>query len=306
MTKRKSFLKSLKNEKYLWLMILPAIIFVFVWNYLPMIGITLAFKRFNYVKGIFSDWVGFDNFKFFFSSGQAWLLIKNTVIYNLLFIFIGHGMEIIIALVISEISGKYFKKICQSFIILPYFISWVTAAAFMYNMFNYDTGALNAILSKLNIEKVNIYSSPNLWYIIMPVMYVWKGIGYGSVLYLSSILGLDQECFEAAQIDGANRFQRIWHITIPGIMPTVVIMFLMSLGKILRGNFDMFYQLVGANSLLYEVTDIIDVYVYRSLVENPDIGINSAVTLFQSVICLIMILIANKLVKSYERDYSLF
>lgn len=306
MTKRKSFLKSLKNEKYLWLMILPAIIFVFVWNYLPMIGITLAFKRFNYVKGIFSDWVGFDNFKFFFSSGQAWLLIKNTVIYNLLFIFIGHGMEIIIALVISEISGKYFKKICQSFIILPYFISWVTAAAFMYNMFNYDTGALNAILSKLNIEKVNIYSSPNLWYIIMPVMYVWKGIGYGSVLYLSSILGLDQECFEAAQIDGANRFQRIWHITIPGIMPTVVIMFLMSLGKILRGNFDMFYQLVGANSILYEVTDIIDVYVYRSLVENPDIGINSAVTLFQSVICLIMILIANKLVKSYERDYSLF
>lgn len=306
MTKRKSFLKSLENEKYLWLMILPAIIFVFVWNYIPMIGITLAFKRFNYVKGIFSDWIGFDNFEFFFSSGQAWLLIKNTVIYNLLFIFIGHGMEIIIALVISEISGKYFKKICQSFIILPYFISWVTAAAFMYNMFNYDTGALNAILSKLNIDKINIYSSPNLWYIIMPVMYVWKGIGYGSVLYLSSILGLDQECFEAAQIDGANRFQRIWHITIPGIMPTVVIMFLMSLGKILRGNFDMFYQLVGANSLLYEVTDIIDVYVYRSLVENPDIGINSAVTLFQSVICLIMILIANKLVKSYERDYSLF
>ncbi|MBE7038895.1 MAG: sugar ABC transporter permease [Ruminococcaceae bacterium] len=306
MTKRKSFLKSLKNEKYLWLMILPAIIFVFVWNYLPMVGITLAFKRFNYVKGIFSDWVGFDNFKFFFTSGQAWLLIKNTVIYNLLFIFIGHGMEIIIALVISEISGKYFKKICQSFIILPYFISWVTAAAFMYNMFNYDTGALNSILAQLNIEKVNIYSTPWLWYIIMPVMYVWKGIGYGSVLYLSSIMGLDQECFEAAQIDGANRFQRIWHITIPGIMPTVVIMFLMSLGKILRGNFDMFYQLVGANSLLYEVTDIIDVYVYRSLVENPDIGINSAVTLFQSVICLVMILIANKLVKSYERDYSLF
>ncbi len=306
MTNRKSFLNSLKNEKYLWLMILPAIIFVFVWNYIPMVGVTLAFKRFNYVKGIFSDWIGFDNFEFFFKSGQAWMVTKNTIIYNLMFIFFGHGMEIIIALVISEVSGKYFKKICQSLIILPYFISWVTAAAFMYNMFNYDTGALNTILSSLGLDKVNIYSNPSVWYFVIPIAYIWKGLGYGSVLYLSSIMGLDQECFEAAEIDGANRFQRIWHITIPGIMPTVIIMFLMSLGKILRGNFDMFYQLVGDNSLLYEVTDIIDVFVYRSLVNNPDIGINSAVTLFQSVICLVMILIANKVVKSYENEYALF
>lgn len=305
LSKRKA-LTQLKNEKWLWLMILPAIIVVVVMSYIPMFGITLAFKQFNYADGIFSKWIGLDNFKFFFSSGKAWLVTKNTLIYNLIFIFVGHGMEILLAIIISEVSGKWFKKSCQSCIILPYFVSWVTVSAIMYNIFNFDTGALNSFLASVNLPKVNIYSNPSLWYLIMPVAYVWKGVGYGSILYLSSIMGLDQECFEAANIDGANRFQKIWHITIPGIMPTIVILFLMSLGKILRGNFDMFYQLVGANSMLYPTTDIIDVYVYRSLVENPDVGMNSAATLYQSVICLITVMIANKIVRKYDKDYSLF
>ena len=303
---KKRFLTQLKNEKWLWLMILPAVIVVVIMSYIPMFGITLAFKQFNYADGIFSKWIGMDNFKFFFNSGKAWLVTKNTLIYNLMFIFLGHGMEIFIAIIISEVSCKWFKKGCQSCIILPYFVSWVTVSAFMYNIFNYDTGALNAALEYFNLPKANIYSNPSLWYFIIPFAYVWKGVGYGSILYLSSIMGLDQECFEAANIDGANRFQKIWYITIPGIMPTIIVLFLMSLGKILRGNFDMFYQLVGANSMLYPTTDIIDVYVYRSLVENPDVGMNSAATLYQSVVCLITVVIANKIVKSYDKDYSLF
>ena len=287
-------------------MILPAILVIIIMSYLPMVGISLAFKQFNYADGILSDWVGLDNFKFFFSSGKAWLVTKNTLIYNIMFILLGHSAEIMVALLITEVAGKYFTKTCQSCIILPYFVSWVTVSAFMYNIFNYDTGVLNNILAKLNIPLVNIYSNPKIWYILIPFIYIWKSVGYGSIMYLSAIMGLDQECFEAADIDGANRFQKILHITIPGIVPTIVIMFLISIGKILRGNFDMFYQLVGANSMLYPTTDIIDVYVYRSLVENPDVGMNSAATLYQSVICLITILIVNKVVKSYERDYALF
>lgn len=298
--------KRFQKEKWLWLMILPAIIFVFVMSYIPMVGVLFAFKQFNYVDGIFSKWVGLKNFEFFFKSGKAWLVTKNTLIYNAMFIILGQGMEIILAILISEVSGKYFKKVCQSCIILPYFVSWVTVAAFMYNIFNYDTGTLNSILRSFGSEGVNIYSNPKLWYLIIPIVYVWKAIGYGSIMYLSSIMGLDQECFEAAQIDGANRFQKIWHITIPGIMPTIIILFLLSIGKILRGNFDMFYQLVGANSLLYNNTDIIDVYVYRSLVQNPDVGMNSAATLYQSVVCLVMIMLSNKIVKAYEKDYALF
>ena len=303
---RHRLIRELKNQKWLWLMIMPAALFVAVMSYIPMVGVTLAFKQWNYTDGIFSKWIGFDNFKFFFTSGKAWLVTKNTIIYNIIFIFLGQGMEILLAIVLSEVAGKYFKKVCQSCIILPYFVSWVTVSAFMYNIFNYDTGALNSILGQLNLPKLNIYSNPRIWYALIPVIYVWKSIGYGSILYLSAITGLDQECFEAADIDGANRFQKIWNITIPGIMPTIIILFLMSLGKILRGNFDMFYQMVGANSLLYPTTDIIDVYVFRSLVENPDVGMTSAATLYQSVICLLTILIANKIVKSVESEYSLF
>lgn len=290
----------------LWLMASPAVIITLVMSYIPMVGILLAFKNYNYADGLFSQWVGFDNFKFFFQSGKAWTVTRNTLVFNLMFIVFGKFFEILVAVVISELGGKYFKKFCQSVIILPYFVSWVTAAAFVYNIFGYETGVVNTILTSLGFERFNIYSSTNLWYFLLPAVYIWKDVGYGSILYLSAIMGLDQDCYEAAMIDGANRFQKIIHITIPGIMPTIVLLLLLSLGKILRGNFDMFYQLIGANSMLYDATDIIDVYVYRSLVEQPNIGMTSAITLFQSVVCFITIIVVNKIVKKYQADYSLF
>lgn len=287
-------------------MVLPAIIVCLIMSYIPMAGILLAFKNYNYVDGIFSKWVGFDNFRFFFQSGKAWTVTRNTIVFNIMFIVFGKFFEVLIAVIISEMGGKFFKKGCQSVIILPYFVSWVTAAAFVYNIFGYETGVVNSILTSLGMERINIYSSSGMWYFILPMVYIWKDVGYGSILYLSAIMGLDQECYEAAMVDGANRFQKIWYITIPGITPTIVLMILMSLGRILRGNFDMFYQLIGSNSMLYDATDIIDVYVYRSLVEQPNIGMTSAITLFQSVICFITIVAVNKLVKKYQADYSLF
>ena len=270
-----------KKNRCLWLMVLPAIIVTLLMSYIPMTGIILAFKNYNYADGFFSDWVGLDNFKFFFQSGKAFNVTRNTILFNLLFIIFGKFFEIFIAIVISELGGKYFKKICQSVIILPYFVSWVTAAAFVYNIFGYETGIVNNLLTSLGLERINIYTSTNMWYFLLPMVYIWKDVG-------------------------ANRFQKILHITIPGIMPTIILLLLLSLGKILRGNFDMFYQLIGANSMLYEATDIIDVYVYRSLVEQPNIGMTSAITLFQSVVCFVFIVIVNKLVKSYQEDYSLF
>ena len=299
-------LQDLRKNRCLWLMVLPAIIVCLVMSYIPMTGILYAFKNYNYRDGLLSPWVGFDNFKFFFQSGKAWTVTRNTIVFNLMFIVFGKFFEILVAIIISELGGKYFKKACQSVIILPYFVSWVTAAAFVYNIFGYETGILTSVLTHLGVEKINIYTSEGAWYFLLPLVYIWKDVGYGSILYLSAIMGLDQECYEAAMIDGANRFQKIIHITIPGIMPTIVLLLMMSLGKILRGNFDMFYQLIGANSMLYESTDIIDVYVYRSLVENPNIGMTSAITLFQSVICFFTIIIVNKLVKHYQEDYSLF
>lgn len=300
------FRARFKRNRCLWLMALPAIIVSVIMSYIPMTGIVLAFKNYDYSDGFFSDWVGLDNFKFFFQSGKAFTVTRNTIIFNLMFIVFGKFFEIFVAIIISELGGKYFKKICQSVIILPYFVSWVTAAAFVYNIFGYETGIVNTVLTSFGMERLNIYTSTNLWYFILPMVYIWKDVGYGSILYLSAIMGLDQECYEAAMIDGANRFQKIIHITIPGIMPTIILLLLLSLGKILRGNFDMFYQLIGANSMLYETTDIIDVYVYRSLVEQPNIGMTSAITLFQSVVCFVTIVIVNTIVKRYQADYSLF
>lgn len=306
MKNSQGLLQDLRKNRCLWLMVLPAIIVCLIMSYIPMTGILFAFKNYNYADGLFSPWVGFDNFKFFFQSGKAWTVTRNTIVFNLMFIVFGKFFEILVAIIISELGGKYFKKACQSVIILPYFVSWVTAAAFVYNIFGYETGILNSVLTNFGLDKINIYTSEGAWYFLLPLVYIWKDVGYGSILYLSAIMGLDQECYEAAMIDGANRFQKIIHITIPGIMPTIVLLLMMSLGKILRGNFDMFYQLIGANSMLYESTDIIDVYVYRSLVEAPNIGMTSAITLFQSVICFFTIIIVNKLVKHYQEDYSLF
>lgn len=306
MKNSQGLLQDFRKNRCLWLMVLPAIIVCLVMSYIPMTGILYAFKNYNYRDGLLSPWVGFDNFKFFFQSGKAWTVTRNTIVFNLMFIVFGKFFEILVAIIISELGGKYFKKACQSVIILPYFVSWVTAAAFVYNIFGYETGILNSVLTHFGLDKINIYTSEGAWYFLLPLVYIWKDVGYGSILYLSAIMGLDQECYEAAMIDGANRFQKIIHITIPGIMPTIVLLLMMSLGKILRGNFDMFYQLIGANSMLYESTDIIDVYVYRSLVENPNIGMTSAITLFQSVICFFTIIIVNKLVKHYQEDYSLF
>jgi len=307
LVKKSSAISRLIKNRTLLLMSLPAVIICLLISYFPMVGILIAFKRYNYTGGIFfSPWDGLRNFEFFFTSGKAFQVILNTIMYNIVFIISGVVFQVGVAVLVAEMSGKYFKKICQSIMFLPFFISWVVVGAFMYNLLNYESGILNSVLAGLSLKPVDVYSQPTYWYFIMPILSAWKGTGYGSVIYLAAIMGIDVECYNAAEIDGANRFQRIFHITLPLLTPTIVILLLLSLGRILRGDFDMFYQIIGRNSLLYSTTDIIDTFVFRSLLNSSDISMTSAAAFIQSVLCLVIILSVNKAIKIFKKEYALF
>jgi len=228
------------------------------------------------------------------------------VLYNLLNLFTSMIFAMVIAIILSEMRAKKFKRITQSIIFLPYFISWVIVGAFVYNIFNVKTGAFNSMLKFLGFAPVNLYSMPWAWIIIICAFNCWKWVGYNSVLYLAAIAGVDVECFEAADLDGASIFQKVRYVTIPGIMNTIVILFLLNIGRVMRGDFQMFYNIIGNNGQLFDTTDVIDTYVFRSLVTNPDFGMNAAATLYQSVACFVIITFVNQLIKRYDRDYALF
>ncbi|MCD9020432.1 ABC transporter permease [Cohnella silvisoli] len=305
--KRSAFLYELLKNKVLYMMFLPVGLYFLVMAYLPMPGIVIAFKEFTYNGGIFgSKWNGWTNFRYFYESGKLWQVTQNTVLYNIVFLALSTAASVFAAVLLAEMTGKYFKKIAQTFMFLPYFISWVTVAAIAFNIFNYDYGVLNTILKKLDLVPVDIYGNPNAWMYLLPLFYVWKGIGFTTVLYLSAIMGIDHESYESAQIDGANIFQRIWRITLPMLWPTIVILLLLGLSRIMRGEFDMFYQLIGDNGLLLEKTDIIDTLVFRSLVQMNDFGMASAAGVYQSVLSFIIIVSVNWLVKRKNSDNALF
>lgn len=310
MKKRKrqgSFWKKLHKNRVFLLMLAPAVIYTLLFAYYPMTGIVMAFKKYNYTGGIWgSPWNGLENFKFFFRSGQAGLVTRNTVLYNLAFILLGTFTQVAVALFLTEIHNKRFRKVSQSMMFLPYFISWVIVGVMAFNIFSSDYGFMNRVITSLGGEKVPFYTKPEAWPFILIFFQIWKGVGYGSVMYLAAIMGIDTSVYEAAAIDGANVFQRIWKVTLPMIMPTMIILLLMSVGGIFKGNFDMFYNLVGNNGLLYNYTDVIDTLTMRALISSNDFGMSAAIGLFQSVLCLITVTVINKLVSMYDREYALF
>jgi len=305
--KSKSFFRILRENKILLLMLLPATIYTIIFSYIPMGGLVLAFKNYRYADGMFgSPWVGLENFKFLLLSRKLWPITRNTILYNLAFIVIGMIFQIGFAIILSEIKGKRFKKIAQSSMFLPHFISWVVVAAIAYNLFNFERGVLNNVVTSLNLDPINIYNNPRVWPFLLVAIKTWKGLGYGSVVYLAAITGIDQEIYEAADIDGANIWQKIKCITIPSLIPTVMIMLLLALGGIFRGDFGLFYQLIGNNSRLLPTTDIIDTFVFRALMSTSDMGMASAAGLYQSIVCFLTILFSNYLVKKVEPDYALY
>ncbi len=296
------------NNKTLLLMCLPAIAFFIVFAYLPMPGLYLAFINYNYSDGIFkSAFVAFDNFRFLVINGDLWRLSFNTVAYNLVFIVLGNVLQIFVAILLNEIRKKWFKKVSQTIMFLPHFISAVLIGLIAYNILSYDYGFLNGVLQSLGMEPVKAYSNPSVWPFIIVLTYLWQSTGYGSIVYFAAIMGLDNEIIEASEIDGANAFQRIIYIIIPWLKPTFIILMLFSLGGILKGNFGLFFNLVGANNTaLYATTDIIETYVFRSLMTNFNFSLGSAVSLYQSVFGFIIVITANWLVRKASPENSLF
>lgn len=300
-------LRDLRQNRVKWLMLLPAAIVVILMCYIPMSGIVLAFKEYNYHDGVFgSPWVGFKNFQYFFQSGKAWTTTRNTILYNIAFLCVNTFLQIVCAVLLSELAGKKFKRFSQSVMFLPYFISWVVVGAFVYNLFNYEFGAVNSLLKSLGMMPADVYSNKGAWPLILVAASAFKNVGYGTVMYLASIVNIDEQLFEAADLDGATMWQKIWHITLPCIRPTIVILFLLAIGTIMKGDFQMFWQVTGNNPMVLEVTDVIDTYVTRSLLTLQEFGMISAAGLYQSSISFVLVVLANKIVKKVEPDYALF
>lgn len=305
--KKNGFLQEFKKNKALFAMITPAVIIVIFFSYVPMSGLVLAFKNYRFDKGVFgSDWNGFENFRFLFQSGTGWLITKNTILYNLANLVTSQTIALAIAVFITEINNRIFKKVTQTIIFLPYFISWVIVGTFVFAIFNYETGAMNNLLKSSGIAPVNVYSMPWIWPVIICFFNSWKWCGYNSVIYIAAITGVDRGIYEAAEVDGAKIFQRIRYVTIPCIVPTIITMLLLNVGRILRGDFEMFYQIVGNNGQLFNATDVIDTYVFRSLLQNSNLGMSAAASFYQSVLCFVIIVIVNKIVKRINADYALF
>lgn len=299
--------RVLWQNKTLILMCLPAIAFFFVFCYMPMPGMYIAFVKYNYRLGIFgSPFVGLKNFTFLFTSGQLSLLLRNTVLYNLAFIIIGNVLQVFFAILLNEVRCRVFKKTTQSLMFLPYFISDVLVSLLVYNLLNYDFGFISNLVRSMGGEMPKIYQNASAWPLVIILVNIWKGTGYGTVVYFAAITSMDTSMLEAAQIDGANGFQKIRYIILPTLKPTVIVLFLFAIGGILKGNFGLFYNLVGNNSVLFSTTDIIETYVYRSMMNSFNFAQSSAVGLFQSVVGFFIVLGANAFVKHLDPDYALF
>jgi putative aldouronate transport system permease protein len=302
-----SFRYEFNKNSTLFIMAAPAVLFVFVMQYIPISGLILAFKNYRFDRGIFgSAWNGLENFRFLFISGDGFRITRNTFLYNLINLITSQTLAVIIAIAISEMPGKKYKKFCQSVTFLPYFISWVIVGTFVFNIFNYETGVMNNLLKSFGHEPVNVYSKPLVWPVIICAFNSWKWCGYNAVIYIAAITASDAECYDAADIDGANIFQKIQYITFPSIRPTIITMLLLQVGRILRGDFEMFYQIVGNSGQLFNATDVIDTYVFRSLTTSVNIGMVAAASLYQSVLCFVIIMLVNHIVKKVEADYALF
>jgi len=303
-----SLFKRIWKNRTLLLMCSPAIIFFAIFAYLPMPGLYLAFVNYDYSLGIFkSAFVGFDNFRFLVMTGDLWRLTFNTIAYNLAFIIFGNILQIGVAIMLNELTSKWFKKVSQTIMFLPHFISAVLVGLLAYNILSYDYGMLNSFLKAVGLDPVQTYSNPTIWPYIIVITFLWQSTGYGSIIYFAAIMGLDRGILEAAEIDGANAFQRIRYIIIPWLKPTFIILLLFSLGGVLKGNFGLFYNLVGANNtMLYPTTDIIETYVFRTLMTNFNFSLGSAVSLYQSILGFFIVITANWFVRKVSPENSLF
>lgn len=291
-----------------YIMVVPGLLYLLINNYLPMFGIVIAFKKLNFKKGIWgSEWNGLNNFRFLFASSDAWIITRNTILYNVAFFLVGTVAAILLAILINEIQKTFFKKAYQSMILLPYLMSWVIVSYLGYCFLSAETGMFNrGILESLGKEGINWYQEKKYWPFILIFVNMWKGVGYSMIVYLSSIVGISQDYYEAARIDGASKWQQVKYITLPLLRPTVITLFILAVGGIFRSDFGLFYQMPRNSGTLFPVTRTLDVYIYQALMKNNDYAMSSAASVYQSIVGFVLIVGANKLVKKYESNSALF
>lgn len=283
------------------------LLLVFVFSYIPMFGIIIAFKNYKFGKGIFgSDWCGFDNFKFLFLSDDFANAVKNTLFMNFLFITIGILAALAVAVLLFNLRSRTSTKIYQTVLITPHFLSWVVVAYMVYALLQPQNGMINSLIKSFGGNGVDWYSKPEVWPVILVIANVWKNVGMDSVMYYAALMGVDDSLMEAAEIDGATSFQKIYHIMIPEIVPLIVMMTILKIGGIFRADFGLFYQLPRNLPALYSTTDVVDTLIFRSMRELGDMGMSSAAGLLQSVIGFIMVLLTNHLSKKVSEEGSLF
>lgn len=304
-----SAVSELRANNLLYIMVLPGIILMLLFSYIPMFGIIVAFKDFKYDKGILgSPWVSpiFKNFEYFFTSDYAWRVTRNTILLNFAFIIIGTIVTVAIALMINELSNKFYKRLSQTVVFLPNFVSWIVVGIFAYNIFSTDYGIINALLSSLGFAKVDFYAEPAYWPAILIMFSIWRNTGLGTVIYLAVLTSIDSSYYEAAQIDGATRWQQAKLISLPMLVPTMIILTILAVGKIMNSDFGMFYALIGDNSRVFSTADVIDTFVFRNLRLNGDIPMSSATGFYQSVISFMLVLAANMLANRYQPGSGIF
>lgn len=291
-----------------YLMMLPGLLYLLINNYMPMAGLAIAFKKVNYSVGIFkSPWCGMENFKFLFSTKDAWNITRNTLGYNFAFIIVNTVLGIAIAILISEIRSKVGKTIYQSAVLLPFLMSYVIVSYIVYAFLSGDTGMVNnSILAALGIEPVNWYAEPKYWPVIIVFVNFWKGVGYGVLIYIAGIAGIDSSFYEAAALDGATKWQQIKKITLPALVPSIITLTLLNIGRIFYSDFSLFYQVPMNTGMLYDVTQTIDTYVYRGLLTLGDVGMSSAAGFYQSCVGFILVMLSNLIVKKISPDNALF
>lgn len=287
---------------------LPGIVYLLINNYVPMFGVFLAFKNYSLRKGVFgSDWCGFQNFEFLFKTKDAWIMTRNTILYNIAFIIIGTIVAIAIAVMMCELGKRTRVKFFQAALLLPNLLSWVVIGFIAYAFLNADTGFINkTILAGLGMDSVSWYTYTGAWPFILVIVNLWKNMGYQSIVYMASISGIDKSIYEAAAIDGATKMQQIRKVTLPMLKPTVITLTLMSIGRIFYSDFGLFYQVPQNSGALFNVTQTIDTYVYRGLMELNDVGMSAAAGLYQSFVGFILVLIANAVVRKVDSDNALF
>ncbi|KRF09955.1 ABC transporter permease [Paenibacillus sp. Soil787] len=298
--------KHFKRNRELFVMSLPAILYKLIFNYLPMLGLVIAFKNYRYDLGIWgSEWVGFKNFQFFFKSDTAFTVTRNTILYNITFIVLTLIIALTLSILLNEVSRKWIK-LHQTILFLPYFLSWVVVGYVVFGFLDHKNGFMNVILGLLGQQPIKWYEQAQYWPFIIVLTQVWKAAGFSTLIYYAGILSIDSSYYEAAKIDGASKWQMIRRITIPLLTPLIVILFIVDVGKIFRADFGLFYFIPNDTSFLYNATDVIDTYVYRSLRVVGDIGMSTAIGLYQAVIGFILVLLANWIIKKINSDNALW